>query len=184
MNDQQRVSAALERLFRTYPSLGKGSTPEEISRSLAAAAQVYYEAVAPYTADDVEVAVNAFLTGTVPGHNTAFAPTAPMVGSACRRAMEKRVDAENLRRRLRPALPKPDIVHTDEERARAKALVADFVASVASAEIEQTTEEQKRRKERWEKVNARFQPAMDDASVMERLLGYSTGSPESDEFAA
>ena len=29
-----------------------------------------------------------------------------------------------------------------------------------------------------------FQPPMDDASIMHRLLGYSIGAPESEENAA
>lgn len=182
MNDQQRISAALERLFRTYPSQAKGDSEFEIARNRVASAKVYFDAVAPYAADDVEDAVQAFLTGSVPGHNAAFAPSAPQVGSACRRAMEQRLDIVNRARRLRPALPAPPIEHTDEERQRAKAKVAEFVASVSDDPADEATIAI--RNARWAKVNARFAPPMDDHSVMERLLGYSVGSPESEREAS
>lgn len=182
MNDQQKISAALERLFRTYPSQIKGDSELDVARNRVASAKVYFDAVAPYTSGDVEAAVEAFLTGAVPGHNAAFAPSAPQVGSACRRAMEKRLDIENRARRLRPALPAPEIEKTPEQRAKAKAQVAEFVASVADSPAAEATTKQ--RNAQWARVNARFDPPQDDASLMERLMGYSVGSPESEREAS
>lgn len=174
----------MERLFRTYPSQAKGANDFEIARNRIAAAEVYMRAVRPYTADDVEDAVDEFLTGAVPGHNAAFAPTAPQVGAVCRRIMERRIESLERTRRFQPRLPPPDITHTEEQRARARAKVQAFIEGQAAAEVHETTEDDKRRRERWEKVNARFQPPMDDASIMHRLLGYSIGAPESEENAA
>jgi hypothetical protein len=179
----------MERLFRTYPSQAKGANEFEIARNRMAAAEVYMRAVAPFTADDVEEAVNQFLTGGVPGFNAAFAPTAPQVGSVCRRVMERRLDTENRMRRMRPRLPPPDIEHTPEERERAKAKVQAFIEGVAAADLHVTTEERKRQQERWEKVNAHFDPPQDEESLTERLhlrrgVDYTVGAPESDDAAA
>lgn len=177
----------MERLFRTYPSPAKGANEFEIARNRVAAAEVYMRAVAPFTADDVEEAVDQFLTGGVPGFNAAFAPTAPQVGAVCRRAMERRLDTQNRLRRLRPRLPAPDIVHTDEERARAKAKVAEFIASVSDDPADEATIAI--RNERWAKVNARFDPPQDAESLTDRLhlkrgVDYTVGAPESDDAAA
>ncbi len=179
----------MERLFRTYPSQAKGANEFEIARNRMLAAEVYMRAIAPYAADDVEQAVDDFLTGNVPGHNAAFAPTAPQVGAVCRRVMERRLDSENRLRRLRPRLPPPDITHTDDERARAKAKVQAFIETQGAIDAHVNAEELAAQKDRWEKVNAYFAPPMDDESLTERLnlrrgTGYSIGSPESDDAAA
>lgn len=171
-------------MFRTYPSQAKGANEFEIARNRIAAAEVYMRSVAPYSADDVEQAVDEFLTGRVPGHNAAFAPTAPQVGAVCRRAMERRLESQERTRRYLPRLPAPDIEHTEAQRAKAKAQVQAFIEGQAAATVHEHTEDDKRRRERWAKTNARFQPPMDDASISQRLLGYSVGSPESEDNAA
>lgn len=135
----QRVAAAFERLFRTYTSPGKGLTAEEALQHRLASAQVYFEAVASYEAQDVETAVDAFLAGTVPGHNVAYAPPAPQVGAAARQAMVARLDSEHRARMARPRLPPPDVPKTPESRARVKNLVAGVVAKLSNKSLPFTT---------------------------------------------
>jgi len=142
----------------------------------------YLMAVEDWSADFVEEGVTLILKGKLPGHDGRFAPTAPMVATACRMAAEKHSRSVYLERLRTPALPAPDIVHTDEERARAKAKVAEFVASVSDDPLNE--EAIAIRNARWAKVNARFDPPQDEASLTERLhlrrgATYSVCSPES-----
>lgn len=191
MNDNQRISAAMERLFRTYPSQAKGANEFEVARNRVAAAEVYMRAVAPYTAADIEQAVDEFLTGAVPGHNAAFAPTAPQVGAVCRRVMERRLDTENRMRRLRPALPAPDIIHTPEQQARAKAQVEAFIASQGPTQLDQRVIDQASR-DRMAAHDSffadQFVPTEGGvgriSKTLAKKLGYDIGSPEADENAA
>lgn len=136
--DQQRIAAAFERLFRTYGPLGQGSTAEEITLDRIERIKVYFEAVAPYEEQDVEAAVDAFLSGSAPGVNPNFAPPAPAVGGETRRQMNLRLDKENRERRLRPALPPPDIEHTPESRARMKAILEAGLAKLHEATAPRT----------------------------------------------
>lgn len=139
-------------------------------------------AVEDWPADIVTDAVDSFIKGGFPGFDGRFAPTPPQLGTACRQAQEKVNRTAYLNRMARPALPPPDIEKTPEQRLRAKAKIAEFVASVSPDPADEATIAI--RNARWAKVNARFDPPQDDASVMERLMGYSVGSPESDDAAA
>ena len=107
-----------------------------------------------------------------------------MLATACRLAAEYAARQRYVEKFARPALPPPDVVRTPEQRARALEMVNQFVAQQAELIEGETSEQTKRRQERYAKVNSRFKPDLSDHAVMERLLGYSTGSPESEEFAA
>lgn len=142
----------------------------------------YLMAAEDWTADQVEDGVTLILKGKLPGHDGRFAPTAPMFAAACRLAAETAARARYLEGIMAPRLPPPDIVHTPEERARAKAQVDAFIAAQAGSTDAVALDAA--RKAQWAKVNARFMPALDDQSIAERLLGYTVGAPESDENAA
>jgi len=147
----------------------------------------YLMAVEDWSADFVEEGVTLVLKGRLPGHDGRFAPTAPMLATACRMAAEQAARTNYLRRISTPALPAPTIAHTDEERTRARAKVAEFVASVS--DDQQNEEAIAVRNARWAKVNARFDPPQDEASLTERLhlrrgATYSVGSRESEDNAA
>lgn len=133
-----------------------------------ARAKVYFEAVEPYEAQDVEQAVTDFLTGNVPGGwNVAYAPNAPQVGSATRRAMERRVEAERLNRLALPP-PADDFVQDPPEvRAKNRALLDSLAASLASSmQMDDTV-----RRGIQQRTNARFDP---DA------LTYTVGDPDAE----
>ena len=97
-----------------------------------AKAKVYFEAVSIYEVVDIEQAVSDFITGNVPGHNAAFAPSAPQVGSAVRRAMERRVEAERLNRLALPPPPDDFVQDPPEVRARNREMMDQLAASLAS----------------------------------------------------
>lgn len=129
----QTIAEALDRLFRTYEKSDRNVDPGDLARDRMAKARVYFEAVGPYEACDVEQAVTDFLTGNVPGGwNVAYAPSAPQVGSAVRRAMERRVEAERLNRLALPPPPDDFVQDPPEVRARNRAMMDALAASLAS----------------------------------------------------
>lgn len=156
--DPAQATKALEGLFRTYPGFR--------SDDLAATLKTYLHAVSIYETRDVIQGISDFITGNVPGHNPAFAPSAPQVGSAVRRAMERRLEAERLNRIALP--PPPDDFEQDppevraKNRARLDALAADL-AKAMEMDFAGLRDLQKR-------TNARFDPP----------LGYSVGDADAE----
>jgi len=91
----------------------------------------YLLAVEDYAADDVEAAITTLIKGAAPGVNPNFLPPPATVGAECRRQLNLRLDSQHRAQLARPALPRPDVEHSPESRARIKAMV-DAVASKAS----------------------------------------------------
>jgi hypothetical protein len=166
----------VHRLLSAFPATASAD-PEQALRN-------YIEAVEDYPADDVEAGVTMFIKGTFPGFDGRFAPTAPMLATACRRAMEERLDRQRDRR---PALPPPDKPPpTPEQRERAMALVRQFEAQVAANNLTEDAAAARRKSELLQRTNARFMPDMDEDALAERLglsRGFSVGSPESEREA-
>lgn len=128
--DHQRIAAAFDRLFRTYPQFGQGSTPDEVTRDRIEKAKVYFEAVSIYAEEDVEAAVDAVLTGTAAGMNPNFAPPAPAFAGEVRRQMNMRLRRDEIDRLSRPRLMAPDIEKTPEQMARGRAMMEEAVATM------------------------------------------------------
>lgn len=127
------IAEALDKLFRTYQQADRNADPGDLARERLARAKVYFEAVSPYEAQDVEQAVADFLAGNVPpGWNLSFAPSAPQVGSAVRRAMERRVEAERLNRLALPPLADDFEQDPPETRAKNRAMMDALAVSLAS----------------------------------------------------
>jgi hypothetical protein len=166
--DHQRIAAAFDKLFRTYPQFAQGNTAGEVLRDRVEKAKVYFDAVAQYDERDVEAAVEAFLSGSAPGVNPNFAPPAPAVGAECRRQMNLRLDRD---RDIRPKLPPPDIERSPEAQARVRALVEKTVHGLRTSDAD---DPQARHKRQMDKTNAYF-----DAE-----RGYSIGDREDHEDAA
>lgn len=144
----------------------------------------YLAAVDGWSYDDVTMAVDLYVKGQMPGFDGRFAPTPPMLVSGCRKAAEIKARDRYLRKVATPQLSAPDIVHTPEERARVKAKVQRFIEQQNEMAIAGDESETKRKAMGWAKVNARFNPDMSDDALMARLMGFSVGSPESEENAA
>lgn len=173
MQTPKRKIRDIQRLLSAFPP--QPGDPEQVLRN-------YVFAVDEWQADHVEAAVDLYLCGKVPGFDGRFAPTPPMLATGCRIAAEAAARSRYLDSLSTPRLPSPQIVHSPEERARVRELVQGFVA--AGEAHKAATEATKEHIERWNRVHARFDPPQDDQSLMERLLGYSVGSPESEENAA
>lgn len=163
------ISEALTRLFRTYPAFRMDDTAD--------AMLAYFEAVEPYETVDILTAVRNFLSGSAPGHNPAYAPSAPLLGAETRRVMNLRLDSEA--RSRKPALPPPEIIHTPEERARVAAMVDDLVRRNTEQMRTADAEKDRRLRNLTARTNARFMPDMSPAA-MKRRLGFSIGDPEGD----
>lgn len=167
------IAAALDKLFRTYEKSDRNADPGDLARERMAKAKVYFEAVDPYEAQDVNRAVSDFLSGDVPaGWNLAYPPSAPQVGSAVRRAMEARLDRENRARRLRPALPAPDVVKSPESRAKVAAMVAGVVSNLSASMLTEEAAQAKRRAELQTRVDDRFLPDDSPEAMQERLTKH------------
>lgn len=179
--NHQRIAAAFERLFRTYGSLGQGSTPEEVARDRMERIKVYFDAVALYAEEDVEVAVDNFLTGSAPGHNPSFAPPAPLVGAEVRRVMNLRLDHEA--RIRKPALPPPDIEKTPGSRERVLRLANQHIDQLASALRTDDAAKAHERKRWQDRIDARFNPSQDEAEMAQRL-GFTSGDRDGEANAA
>lgn len=177
--NHKRIAVAFDRLFRTYPQFGQGSTPEEITLDRVEKAKVYFDAVVMYDEQDVETAVANFLAGHAPGHNPSFAPPAPLVGAETRRVMTLRLESEHRDRQMRPALPPPDIVHTPDSQARVREMMASVTQKIVEPATAEAQEADRRHKEQWANVNARFMPDMSEDATAERLgVRYTAGDEE------
>jgi hypothetical protein len=179
--NHQRIASAFERLFRTYGPLGQGSTPEEVARDRMERIKVYFDAVALYHEEDVETAVENFITGSAPGHNPSFAPPAPLVGAEVRRVMNLRLDHEA--RIRKPALPPPDIEKTDESRERVRKLAAQHIDQLASTLRTDDAAKTADRKKWQDRLDQRFTPPQDESSLATRL-GFTAGDRDGHEDAA
>lgn len=123
------------------------------------------------------------MKGIAPGVNPNYLPVPAVVGSECRRQMNLRLDREARDRRMRPALPPPDIIRTPEEIAFAKALVAKAVASLKSVTADEDEARERHRASLWGRTNAMFQPD-DDPRVMRERLGFGIGDEDGDREVA
>ena len=181
MSDPQSTLNQIRRLLGSFPARGGDE---------ALILHGYLSAISCFDLDLIEDGVDLVLRGELPGHDGRFAPTAPMLATACRLAAERAAHRRYVDRLRRPQLPAPEIEATPEQIARAKAKVQAFVQSQGSADAHQSAERVAAAKDRWERTNAMFHPPADDESVEQRLnlrrsrLGYSVGAPESDEAAA
>lgn len=115
--------AAINRLLSCYQTGNAPADPAALLRR-------YIEAVEEYEDRDIEAGVDLLIKGKVPGINGSFAPTPPQVATASRMALEKRVDAEALERRLHPRLPPPDVEKTPEARERVRKMVASLTGKL------------------------------------------------------
>jgi hypothetical protein len=159
----------LKLLFSTFPPLPSDDTDAQLA--------AYSIAINGHDMRDIEGAVRNFLAGAAPGHNPAFLPSAPLLGSEVRRVMNLRLDSEARDRARRPALPPPLIEHTPESQARVKAKAAELIASLAS--LSRTDDAAKIKADRWAKTNDRFHPDMDQEAMRQRL-GFTVGDQDED----
>lgn len=174
--DTAQATRALEGLFRTYP----GFKADDLTATI----KTYLHAVSIYETRDVIQGISDFITGNVPGHNAAFAPSAPQVGSAVRRAMERRVEAERLDRLALP--PPPDDFEQDppDVRARNKARMDALAEQLAANLRTEEAENDRKRAEMNRKANNRFDPSQDAADMSRRLgIGgarFTAGDPDAE----
>lgn len=143
------ITDHLRVLFATFPA------PQG---DVAAQMQAISMALKGFTEDDVADAVEAFVQGRVPGHNMAFAPTAPQLASACRRAMELRLDEANRHRRavLQIEAREQDTPKNAENRARVAAMVAGALKNLSMHDIPKAADNEATRAAYLKRHDERF----------------------------
>lgn len=173
----------IQRLLAAFPSTSQADPALVLHNFLTA--------VDDWSADYVEDAVSAFIKGQVPGFDGRFAPTPAMLGAQCRVASDMEARRRYLDRLATPALPPPDIKHSPEEQARARAKVAEFIAAQGPSISEQRELDSERRASMAKHDSffaADFIPTEGGvgriSKSLAKLLGYSIGAPESEENAA
>lgn len=171
----QRQTALVSLLLGSFPSFQSGDAE--------AAFAAYQFVIRDMDDRDLEGGVSMIVNGLLPGHDMRFAPTAPQLATACRISRDRRLESEQ-RSNLRLAPPPPVVEVSEEERARVKAKFEALLANVKRDKELAEEEQLEAARARARKVNLRFDPPQDDASIMHRLLGYSIGVPESEENAA
>lgn len=134
-------------------SLLLASFPAFQSGDAEAAVAAYALVIADAMPQDVEPGIRILLNGQYPGHDGRFAPSAPILASAIRMAMERRIDRERMARK--PMLPPPDIEKTDESRERVRKMTEQVVKQLGEAMLTDDAADIKRRSEFWGNVNDR-----------------------------
>lgn len=157
------ITDHLRVLFATFPA------PQG---DVAAQMQAISMALEGFAEEDVADGVKAFVQGKVPGHNMAFAPTAPQLASACRRAMEFRLDDANRHRKavLQIEARDQDVPKNAENRARVAAMVAGAVKNLSMHDEPKRADNEARRAEMLKRHDERFAPT----------LRYTTGDPDAE----
>jgi len=167
----------IDRLLSAFPSAASANVdPEQHLRN-------YLEAVEDYHADDVEAAVTAFIKGRVPAFDGRWAPTAPMLATACHRAAEDRARTAYLDGLTKPRLPAPQIEHTPESRARIQAMAKQAAEAIASVTAPDDAERERELAASWQRTHQRFAPDMSEDAMRERL-GFTVGDPDGDRDVA
>lgn len=141
-------------LLSSFPNFQSGD-----AESLLAAYEMAVSGCSDY---DLAEAVKAFIQGRVPGHNMAFAPTAPQLASVCRRAMELRIDEVNRRRHavLQIEARDEDCPRDAESRARVAAMVASALKNLSMNDQPRAKDNENRRAEMMKKHDERFMPTL------------------------
>lgn len=132
---------ALNKLFSTLPLPNANADPN-------AALRVYVEVCANYSAADAELAVRQFISGTVAGHNPAWAPTAAQFATQMRKNLDytatqrasRNAMIEQFRQQDDDAEFRKNI--TPESIAKVRSMVEGFTAKIDERTPEQIAETQ------------------------------------------
>jgi len=164
------IPRKLQLLFSTYPPLPGDARSQMEAIGIALRA---------YDQHDVDAALDAFMSGQAPGHNPAFAPSAPMLAVEAKRQQNIRLESEERTRRYeQPQLAAPLVVHSPDERTRVKAKIDEFVAAQVAEQVH--ADEAKARKALFDATNARFYPDMSPDAVKDRLHLRHVGVGDAD----
>jgi hypothetical protein len=167
MHDQTQKLKAIRRMFRQFPEVGgpANESLEQRAERMALRATGFLTALDGFAVGLVEDAVDLVLRGELPGHDGRFAPTPPMLATACRMAAEKNARRNYINGIRQPRLAAPEIRKTDEQRQRVKELAKHAAETIGAVNLDTSEAEMAASKERWAKVNAHFDPPQDEESL-------------------
>src|SRR5690606_36007701 len=91
MQDQTRKLKAIRRLLGQFPEQGGAANEplEKRAERMALRTTGYLTAIDGFVIEIIEDGVDLVVRGELPGHDGRFAPTPPMLATACRIAAEK-----------------------------------------------------------------------------------------------
>lgn len=181
MSTPQQTLKDIKRLLASFPPVN--GDPALVLHN-------YLTAVSGFATDFLTDGVDLIIRGELPGHDGRFAPTPPMLATACRLAAEKNARQRYLAGLGAPQLMASTIEKTDEQRQRVREKAKYAAQTIGAVNLDTTEAEMAASKERWARVNAHFDPPQDADSLTDRLSlkrdrrGFDIGSPESEENAA
>lgn len=148
------VASTLRKMFATCPLPSANADPE-------AALRVFFEVLDGHATDAIVDASRAFMAGSVPGYNPAFAPTAPQFVTQVRKIEEDRAKISGLRRKAIEQLTEreKDEQFKDSKSGESRKRVADLAKLTAMGlvpEKKDDPEYRKRVKEQVAKEDALF----------------------------
>lgn len=168
MTDRQQALVSL--LLGSFPTFASGD---------AEAALASYELVmADFEECDIEGGVMILIRGEYPGHDGRFAPTAPILATAMRKARDMRLEREAAARRRIPP-PEPEI----EKDPRIAAGLRELAGKLADTMRTEDAKRDRSRRNLFASANARFAPD-NDVDAQRRRLGFDVGDPDDDGGAA
>lgn len=174
MNDEAERLTIINRLLACFPATASGQGDDVVDG--------YLIGLSDIPLDFIAHAAKRFLGGQVPGQHSAFPPSPAQLATEARGLWYQELDRH---RRDRLALAPPEANDIpDDERERVRAGFEKLVADMAERARTEDAAAEQRTRQQLAKANKYFMPDMSDAAVMERLMGYSVGSPESEEMSA
>lgn len=176
MQTPQKKAREIQRLLNSFPSANPADPVQYLNN--------FMDVAEDFHAELVEAGVTILIKGLLPGFDGRFAPTAPMLATACRKAADDAARKRYLDGLNAPRLPPPEIQKTDDQRARACAKMQQAIDNLSAGTALESAEALAAEKARWGKVNVRFAPDMSEDAIMDRLVrkgrGWTTGNDYGD----
>lgn len=167
----------INRLLASFPGGGRGEADDVIDGYLIGLGLLPVQFVAQ--------AAQEYLSGAVPDHNMAFAPSPAQLGSRARKHWHAFLDAEKRHKEAVLQIEARDhsVDKTDESRARVKAKMEQAINGLAQSmrtDDARTVADEKRKADFAKRVDERFRPDDDRSATLERL-GFEVGDADAEE---
>lgn len=162
--DQAQILVIINRVLAGFPSSSSATGDDVVDAYLIGLGQI----PVPFVAK----AAQEFLSGAVPGHNLAFAPSPAQFGERARKLWHADIEESQHRiQAVRQIEQRGEIVEkTPDSRERVRAMMADFAAKAAKTmRTDDAAEKAREREQVQARMDARFAPDSDPDAVAQRL---------------
>lgn len=166
----------INRLLASFPGANKAESADIIDGYLIGLGLLPVRFVAQ--------AAQEFLSGSVPDHNMAFAPSPAQLGSRARKHWHAHLDAEKRHKTAVMQIERRDhgADKDDESRARVRAKMDEAVSGLAQSmrtDEAKAVADEKRRADFGKRADDRFRPDTDRYTTAKRL-GFDVGDPDAE----